>query len=351
MSCLVRAIVLPEYPLNCWWVAATSVEVNREPQARRLLGRNVVLFRSERGAVIALEDRCPHRGAPLSRGRVLGDVIACSYHGLRFDGTGHCVHIPTQDHIPPAMTTAAWPTVEQGPFVWIWMGEASKADPAKLPRINWSTDPADMRFASYCVKQFAWDSLHENFMDLPHIFFLHNRDKDWLGYGDSPQALQSVTTLEETPHGLVRTTRQVNSDPLALDLKTLGMEEGQKVDCVDTVYFLPPGCYVHEEACEWASGTYGFQGVHCTTPISAGSCHWWWVYAYDYGHGSLEEYKARWDKVLGEEDADLLEAMQVAKEQDAARGRPSEILVLADQAPMRVRRILAELVAAERNGR
>ena len=345
-----------EYPLNCWWAAATSDEVGSKPLARRLLDRNVVLFRGERGTVIALEDRCPHRGAPLSRGRVLGDVIACSYHGFRFDGTGRCTHIPTQDHIPSALATVAWPTVEHGPFVWIWMGDAGKADPAKLPQVNWSTNPADMRFANYTVKQFAWASLHENFMDLPHIFFLHNMDKDWLGYGRSPQALLAATTLEETSHGLVRTTRQRDSDPLALDMKTLGMDAGQKVDCIDTVFFLPPGCYIHEETCEWVSGpdnerkTYGFQGVHFTTPISADSCHWWWVYTYDYGHESLREYQARWDTVLGEEDADLLEALQVARQQDGARAAPPEVLVLADQAPMRVRRILADMVAAERNG-
>ena len=346
-----------EYPLNCWWVAATSAEVGGKPLARRLLDRNVVLFRSGSGTVIALEDRCPHRGAPLSRGRVLGDMIACSYHGFRFDGTGRCTHIPTQDHIPSALATLAWPTVEHGPFVWIWMGEAREAHPAKLPQLNWSTDPAHMRFARYTLKRFDFGSLHENFMDLPHIFFLHNRDKDWLGYGDSPQALQAVTTLEETPHGLVRTTRQRNSEPLALDIKTLGLDPGQKVDCLDTVFFRPPGCYIHEEACEWASGTdterktYGFQGLHCTTPASAGSCHWWWVYTYDYGRGSLREYQARWDTVLGEEDADLLEAMQVAREEDGGRTTPGEILVLADQAPMRVRRILADMVAAERHGK
>jgi hypothetical protein len=211
-----------------------------------------------------------------------------------------------------------------------------------------------MRFSRYSVKRFDWVSLHENFMDLPHIFFLHDMEKDWLGYGDAPRSLLGVTTIEERPHGLVRTTRQRNSNPLALDMKTLGMDAGQKVDCVDTVFFLPPGCYIHEEACEWVSGTdnerktYGFQGVHFTTPISAGSCHWWF-YTYDFGHGALQEYQARWDTVLGEEDAGLLEAMQAAKEQDRARVRPSEILVLADQAPLRVRRILADMVAAERN--
>jgi phenylpropionate dioxygenase-like ring-hydroxylating dioxygenase large terminal subunit len=347
----------PAYPRNCWWVAATSAEVGARPLARGLLDRNVVLFRTSRGTAVALEDRCPHRGAPLSRGRVLGEEIACAYHGFRYDGSGRCTHIPTQEHIPSAMAARSFPVAEHGPFVWIWMGDAAKADPARadpaeLPQIAWPTDPAAMRFSRYTTKQCDYAALHENFMDLAHVFFLHNMDKDWQGYGGSPRALQAVTTLEETPHALVRTTRQRNAEPLWLDAKALHMEAGQRVNCVDTVWFLPPGCFYHEERCDWVPlggnkrQTYSFSGVHCTTPISAGSCHWWWLYAYDFGHDLSQEYQARWETVL-EEDADLLEAMQRALEQDG-EAAPSEVLVQADQAPARLRRMLRDRVDAER---
>jgi phenylpropionate dioxygenase-like ring-hydroxylating dioxygenase large terminal subunit len=342
----------PAYPRNTWWVAATSAEVGPRPLARRLLDRSMVLFRTERGAVVALEDRCPHRGAPLSRGRVLGNEIACAYHGFRYDGTGRCTHIPTQNHIPAAMTARAYPVVEHGPFVWIWMGEVQKADPDSLPQIAWPTDPAAMRFSRYTTRQCHYAALHENFMDLAHIFFLHNMDKDWAGYGDSPEHLQAVTSIEETPQALMRTTRQRNSDPLWLDAKALRMEAGQKVNCVDTVWFLPPGCFYHEESCDWVPvgggkrQTYSFRGVHCTTPISAGSCHWWWLYAYDFGHELLQEYQARWEGVL-EEDADLLEAMEKVAQESGEGAARSEVLVLADQAAARVRRMLRDRIDAE----
>lgn len=342
-----------EYPSSCWWVAATGAEVSSKPVSRRLLDRPVVLFRASDGIVVALEDRCAHRGAPLSRGRLLGDEIACPYHGFRYDQTGKCTHIPTQAHIPAAMKVRRYPTCEVGPFVWIWMGEAAKADAARVPHIFWPTDPAAMRFESYSVKQCSFAAIHENFMDLAHILFLHSpTDADWLRYDASPHSLQSATTIEETGHALVRTTYQRNVDPLPLDARALHMDPGQKVNCHHRVTFFPPGCFFQEEANELIPAahdrrtSYGFRGVHCTTPMSPGSCHWWWAYAYDFGHRQSHEYRARWNIVL-QEDSDLLEAIQKAAEQDGDRATVAEALVLADQAVARVRKMIGDMVAAE----
>ena len=70
---------------NTWYVAALSPEVGREPKAIRILGEAVVLYRTQAGAAVALEDACPHRKLPLSMGRIKGDAIECGYHGLTFD--------------------------------------------------------------------------------------------------------------------------------------------------------------------------------------------------------------------------------------------------------------------------
>jgi len=64
------------YPSNCWWVAATSEEVSRKPISRWLLDQRIALFRTQEGAPVALEDRCAHRWAPLSQGKLIGDEIA-----------------------------------------------------------------------------------------------------------------------------------------------------------------------------------------------------------------------------------------------------------------------------------
>ena len=91
------------FPRNCWYVAAWDHEVRRlQPMRRLLLGEPVALYRVSDGTPVALEDRCCHRHAQLSRGRVRGDTIECAYHGLRFARDGACVHIPSQTHIPGA---------------------------------------------------------------------------------------------------------------------------------------------------------------------------------------------------------------------------------------------------------
>src|SRR5262245_31089987 len=78
-----------------WFVVPPSAEVPANAAlARSLLGTPVVLYRGAGGAVVALEDRCLHRGVALSLGRVRNGEIACPYHGWRYDSGGACVAMP-----------------------------------------------------------------------------------------------------------------------------------------------------------------------------------------------------------------------------------------------------------------
>ena len=72
------------YPYNCWWVAALSSEVGRDLLGRWLLDTPVLLYRTEDGRAVAVENRCPHRAAPLSLGCLKGDNVQCGYHGFTF---------------------------------------------------------------------------------------------------------------------------------------------------------------------------------------------------------------------------------------------------------------------------
>ena len=83
------------YPRNQWYVAAFDDELQPgQLLARTYLGENVVLFRAPDGTPKALHDRCPHRFAPLSAGKLVGDAIQCGYHGLTFDAGGACIRNP-----------------------------------------------------------------------------------------------------------------------------------------------------------------------------------------------------------------------------------------------------------------
>ena len=76
------------YLHNTWYVAATSQEIDRTLKHLEILGEDIVFYRTEAGAPVALEDACPHRKLPLSMGRIMGDAVECGYHGLTFDCTG-----------------------------------------------------------------------------------------------------------------------------------------------------------------------------------------------------------------------------------------------------------------------
>ena len=122
---------------NAWYVAAWSKDITSKPLGRTLLNEPIVLYRTSAGAVAALEDRCCHRGMPLSCGQVFGNNIRCEYHGMVFDGAGKCVEIPGQSIIPQSATVRSFPVEERDDLVWIWMGDKALADPEKIVRYPW----------------------------------------------------------------------------------------------------------------------------------------------------------------------------------------------------------------------
>ena len=103
------------YVKNCWYVIAWDHEVPTEQPngkifTRTVLGEPIVVYRTASAAgakLVALADRCCHRGAPLSKGRLEGDNLRCGYHGLLFNPAGQCIEVPGMDSAPPK-ATASW---------------------------------------------------------------------------------------------------------------------------------------------------------------------------------------------------------------------------------------------------
>ena len=126
---------------NYWYVAAWSEEVGRKPLQRWLLNEPLAMWRRRDGTPAALADRCPHRGAPLSNGRIVGDDIECGYHGLSFCGDGGCTAVPGAGTLPAGLSTRAYPVVERWGRIFIWMGDPALADEAKIPDYHWKDDP------------------------------------------------------------------------------------------------------------------------------------------------------------------------------------------------------------------
>ena len=106
-----------------WYVGAMSAELTDKPLGRVICGQRIAFFRDPDGRAQAVSAVCPHRGADLGLGRVVGDSVECPFHGLRFNGGGACTRIPSQDAeapIPRALRVPSYAVIEQAGVVWIW---------------------------------------------------------------------------------------------------------------------------------------------------------------------------------------------------------------------------------------
>ncbi len=159
---------------NTRYVAAWSHEI----QANHLLPRTItqiplLFWRDQSGRVVALADRCCHRAAPLSKGRLEGDRIRCMYHGLLFDTTGKCVEIPSQEFIPPAAKVRAYPVVERYKWIWVWMGDIDRADPSLIPDTHYLDDAGWRGTPGYMYYDANYLLITDNLLDFSHLSYVH----------------------------------------------------------------------------------------------------------------------------------------------------------------------------------
>ena len=165
---------MAEYVLNTWYPVAWSRDIGRSLAKRRIVEKDLVLYRNSQDKVIAQLDICPHRMMPLSMGRLQGDKIQCGYHGMEFDCTGKCVRIPGQDKIPAGAKVQTYPTHENMGLVWIWMGDAAKADPALVYDLPQYHDPAwDAVEGDALQIDCNYLNLCDNLCDPSHVSFVH----------------------------------------------------------------------------------------------------------------------------------------------------------------------------------
>ena len=105
-----------------WYALCTSRELGKQPLRRCLFGSPLVLFRGEDGQPGALQDRCPHRNVPLSKGAVRGNLLQCVYHGWQFDRQGQCQFVPglCKPHAAPGRQVARHAVREKQGHVWVY---------------------------------------------------------------------------------------------------------------------------------------------------------------------------------------------------------------------------------------
>lgn len=174
---------------NRWYQFAWADElVDDGVLTRQLCGIPMVAFRTESGTLAVLDNRCPHRFAPLSEGKREGDLIECPYHGLVFNSAGQCVRNP-HGAATSTLAVASFPVLERYKAVWVWVGK-DEADESLLPDlsfINAAPETAQLRLHTAVAANY--ELLADNILDLSHADYLH---ASTLGSGFNTRARSTV---------------------------------------------------------------------------------------------------------------------------------------------------------------
>jgi nitrite reductase/ring-hydroxylating ferredoxin subunit len=157
-----------------WYVVGASRDLGSRPTPIVLNGLPLVTFRDANGQSVALLDRCSHRNAPLSAGRVVEGHIQCHYHGWQFDGAGICRAVPglcgEADH--PARRVPSFACRDsQG---WVWVYSKPDVEPESEPYdIPCADQPGYLTIREHLVMPGPLDAVAENALDVPHTAFVH----------------------------------------------------------------------------------------------------------------------------------------------------------------------------------
>jgi len=301
------------YPKNFWYVAASSDELGDTPLGRTICDESVVFYRTSDGTAVALQDFCPHRGLPLSKGRCEGDGIRCGYHGLLVNREGQCESMPKQPNISRLKGVQAYPVAERYNYVWIWMGDAAAADEAELPNMPWS-EGGDWAYGGG-INHIKCDYrlLIDNLMDLSHETYVHPES---IGQTEIDEAKPDVSVVD----GVVTVSRWMHDiTPPPFWAGLYGSDE--PVDRWQICRFYAPS-NVHIDVGVAAAGSGAEEGdrskgitglvVDFITPETEHSCWYFWGMARDFKQDDAElTHDIReGQRTIFAQDIDVLEAQQ-----------------------------------------
>ncbi|SIQ61679.1 aromatic ring-hydroxylating dioxygenase subunit alpha [Marinobacterium stanieri] len=324
---------------NEWYVVALSREIDRELMARTVLDRQLVLFRKEDGTPVALDNRCGHRSFPLSRSALEGDTVVCGYHGLRYDENGQCVEVPSQCSCA-GISIRSYPLHQQGPVVWIWMGEPEEADISKIPAMpmleeGWVTSE------DYMPLKASYVYLHENLLDLTHLSFLHAKT---FGTPDYAKA-DFDTDIGDGRFLLKRYVVPTRLPPVWA--KPTGLE-GKDAARITTSDFVSPALHiVHAQFYdisldESERPDQRIKTAHIPTPETGTSTHYFVVHGRNFALEENEVTDFMHEQLMAAFDEDVV-GLEAQEELLAARHEDDdffEISLSADAASVAMRRYL-----------
>jgi phenylpropionate dioxygenase-like ring-hydroxylating dioxygenase large terminal subunit len=340
---------------NCWYVAAWDYElIDGRLITRTLLDDHVLLYRGDNGQIVALHDRCPHRGALLSKGRREGDSVRCMYHGLRFDATGHCTQIPGQDMIPPKLRVRSYPIVERNHLVWIWMGDAAAADPSQIVDFPYLSDPRWKGIPDYLHYDANYLLIMDNLSDFAHLAFVHTKT---LGGSEEYAFVTKPVAIERLERGFRVERWHMSSDAPPFHRKVIP-DKTAKVDRRNIANMYIPGIFYMETMFAPAGqgadkgnleGARQYRNCQFMTPETGRTTHFFWAYLNDFEGDDVNISRSLHASLIEGfmEDKAIIERQQVTLDEDPT----FQMLAIAADAPLaHFRRVLGKLIDAEAAG-
>jgi len=341
---------------NCWYVIAWDHEIPRadsvELFTRTVLNEPILMFRTQAGQLVALEDRCCHRLAPLSKGRREGDCVRCGYHGLKFDAQGRCIEAPGIPNVPEKARVKTYPVASKNNWVFVWMGDPERADRGLLPdnfscnHPDWKNRPGYMHYDT------PYLLICDNLLDFSHLSYVHEKT-----LGGSTAIAQARPVIEQLtgPGQLgIKVTRRVPDVPAPPYYRKMRSFDSN-VDRWFIYEFLLPGTLLMHsggrpvtDKPDDLSNAVLLHSCQTLTPETEATTHYFFQQSHQANLGDESVTEGIYQSLIGafNEDRDVI----TAQYRNILRDPEAPMVPLPiDGALVQFRRLLAQRVALENN--
>ncbi|MEC4986427.1 MAG: aromatic ring-hydroxylating dioxygenase subunit alpha [Oscillatoria sp. PMC 1068.18] len=322
--------------LNDWYIVGKAEDIQPGTiKPVRLLGEDIVVWRgsSLESPVLAWQDWCPHRGVPLSLGKIVGDRLACRYHGWQYDKTGQCVCVPSLPTQSPPVNAhvKTYKCQESSGYIWANLGDF----PRQLPAFPNNPDHRQFVAEPYYISSSPFRVM-ENNLDMSHPAFLH---EGTIGDPNFP-LVEDYEVNAEKDRIVIRNIQSWQVGANYTNIKTLS-----KINISSLIINYPLSMTAVKEIEDSNEKIYVFINI---TPIEEEKSVMWISFAMNYGHEIAEsEMQTYTDKVF-REDVFILESQRPARlpllyQKDTDPQWPPEVHVRCDKASVVYRRWLKSL--------
>ena len=337
---------------NTWYVACQAHEITDKPLGRKICNESMAFYKNAEGRVSAVQDFCPHRGAPLSLGRVCNGQLVCGYHGLVMGCDGLVVNMPGHQvrNFEPIKSYAV---IERYGFVWVWPGDQSKVDPAQMPVFDWFDNPQWAYGGGLYHIACDYRLMIDNLMDLTHETYVHSTSIGQQEIDETP----SRTVTEGNSVVTSRFMEGIKAPPFwQMAMRANDLDAEATVDRWQICKFTPPSHVLIEVGVALA-GKGGYNAdpkdkaysvvVDFITPETETSIHYFWGMVRQFKPEDAEltaKIREGQGKIFSE-DLQMLEMQQ--KNLLAFPERQLKILSI-DAGGVMSRRVIDRLLVAEK---